>query len=83
VLLVCCVCSGVAVHDGALLTKGAVWGEDTIVMAYAPNLVHGHNARAISFVECLIIDWDTLEAISGDTPSPTPKTVGHPRGHPR
>lgn len=38
-----------------------MWGEDIIVMAYAPGLVRGSNARAMNYAECLITDWEMLE----------------------
>jgi len=52
---------GVVVHTGRVLTKGHVWGEDIIVMALAPNLVRGTNARAMNYVESFITDWEMLE----------------------
>ena len=54
---------GVVVHTGRVLTKGQVWGEDIIVMALAPNLVRGTNARAMNYVESFITDWQMLEEV--------------------
>ena len=57
---------GVAVHRGALVTKGSTWGEDIILHDYAPYLVRGHNARAMNYVEVFVIDLPSLtEAATG------------------
>ena len=39
-------------EDLSVLAKGAVWGEDIIIMGFAPNLVRGQNARAMNIVVC-------------------------------
>ena len=53
---------GVAVLEGQILTKNAIWGEDILLTDVAPGLVRRLNAKAINYCEVHIITWEQFRA---------------------
>ena len=59
---------GVAVLEGQLLTKNAIWGEDILLTDVAPGLVRRLNAKAINYCEVHIITWEQFRSAADGFP---------------
>ena len=60
---------GVAVLEGQILTKNAIWGEDILLTDVAPGLVRRLNAKAINYCEVHIITWEQFRAAAEGFPT--------------